>query len=233
MYCTYTVLYRFNYASPCFLSPSSLAFPLCRIFFLWLVPGELTVVVLRPLYRPFVRMCYYALTYAFHLHSSSVPLRFSATNSPLFTTSSLLVSRYFSFTITQSSFMSSSTLAVCFLSWVLSCVLNASRLLLGVFPVRSLCVLLRFPWVPKSVLSCIPSFPVGYLSFTLPIRSVSFSVSSVLCSVAFRYTQPFRFINSPCVSFRFSYVPSCGPRAFWNPYILPWVPNGFALIPEQ
>lgn len=66
--------------------------------------------------------------------------------------------------------------------------------------------------------------------FHLPYPySVSFSLSSVLCSVAFCYTQPLRFINSPFVSLRFSYVPPCGPGAFWNPYVFSWVPNGFAL----
>ena len=63
------------------------------------------------------------------------------------------------------------TLAVCFLSWVPSCVLSTSVGLRAVFPVRSLCSL-TFLVSSEIRSSCIPPFPADYLSFSSPMRSV-------------------------------------------------------------
>ena len=143
----------------------SLAFPLFGILFLhefqvgWqlLFVHSLWVIhafASRPLYHAFLRMCYYALTCAFCLHPC-----FPCVSPPQIPRLSPQAPRAF---------------PVCFLSWILSSVLNASRGLLAVFPVRSLFVFLRFPWVPKSVSRAIrfPSIRGGLSFIYLTMRFV-------------------------------------------------------------
>lgn len=224
----------------------SLAFSLCRILLYpefqvgWplLIVHSLWVIhaFVCPLYRAFFRMCFYALT-SFTPPSVYILSVFPCVSPPLLITSSPRVSRYFSFTMALSSFLSSFTLAMCFLSWVLSCVLSTSVGLPAVFPVRSRCSLM-FLVSSEIRSSCIPPFPADYLSFSSPMRSVLFSVSSVLCSRCVSLYETFVFHHLPAnLSYQFAVrmfvhaFPVCFFK--WNPYVSPWVPNGFPPIPRR
>lgn len=86
--------------------------------------------------------------------------------------------------------------------------------------------------------SCIPPFPADYLSFSSPMRSVLFSMSSVLCSRCVSLYETFVFHHLPAnLSYQFAVrmfvhaFPVCFFK--WNPYVSPWVPNGFPPIPRR
>ena len=107
----------------------------------------------------------------------------------------------------------------------------------AVFPVRSLCSL-TFLVSSEIRSSCIPPFPADYLSFSSPMRSVLFSVSSVLCCRCVSPYETFGFHHLPAnLSYQFAVrmlvdvFPVCSFK--WNPYVSPWVPNGFPPIPRR